>query len=342
MSTSSVVRSRSPTNDSSASTNEKLAGMKTTKKAPTSESRFTTAVPPPNAASAWTPDPAPMGIASVSPTIARMRRSSLTASRRSRPATSAALRRSNFGQITLVFHNREVDVLQRRQLAHLLTHLQTGAAAKLDQVADRQRPAGGHASDVPSQVLCLVHAVPADDERAALPLQILEIDPRTPRAVRIQSRGRLVREHESRPVERGAYECHFLPHAFRECAQPSVAGVCELEDLEELVDPAPSNAGLDVVDRAEVVQVRPHGHALVQAWHLRHEANTRAHGRAVVGGVDAVDLHHSGGGQQHAGHAAQRGCLTCAGAAKGGQALALVDADRQGFERQDVAVTPVQ
>ena len=108
---------------------EKLAGMKTTKKAPTNESRSTTAVPPPNAASARTPDPAPMGIASVSPTIARMRRSSLTASRRSRAATSAALRRSNFGQITMVVHNREVDVLQRRHLAHLLAHLQTGAAA---------------------------------------------------------------------------------------------------------------------------------------------------------------------------------------------------------------------
>src|SRR5256885_7999177 len=197
--------------------------MKTTKKAPTNESRSTTAVPPPNAASAWTPDPAPMGIASVSPTIARMRRSSLTASRRSRPATSAALRRSNFGQITLVVHNREVDVLQRRQLAHLLTHLQTGAAAKLDQVADRKRPTGGHDSDVPSQVLCLFHAVRADDERAALPLQILEIDPRTPRAVRIQSRGRLVREHQTRPVEPGADECHFLPPTLPEGPPPSDA-----------------------------------------------------------------------------------------------------------------------
>src|SRR5438876_524285 len=152
--------------------------MKTTKKAPTSDNRLTTAVPPPNAASARTPDPAPMGIASVSPTIARMRRSSLTASRRSRAATSAALRGSNFGQITMVVHNREVDVLQRRQLAHLLAHLQTGASAQLDQVAYRKRAAGGHDPDVSSKVLGLFHAVGADDERAAFPLQILEIDPR--------------------------------------------------------------------------------------------------------------------------------------------------------------------
>src|SRR5882672_10074326 len=127
--------------------------MKTTKKAPTSESRFTTTVPPPNAARARTPDAAPIGIASVRPTIARMRRSSLTASRRSRVATSAALRRSNFGQITMVVHNREVYVLQRRELAHLLAHLQAGAATQLPQAADRQRASAGHDSDVARQVL---------------------------------------------------------------------------------------------------------------------------------------------------------------------------------------------
>src|SRR5438445_52195 len=337
-STSSVVRSRSPTNDSRASTNEKLAGMKTTKKAPTNESRSTTAVPPPNAASARTPDPAPMGIASVSPTIARMSRSSLTASRRSRAATSAALRRSNFGQITMVVHNREVDVLQRRQLAHLLAHLQTGASAQLDQVAYRKRAAGGHDPDVSSKVLGLFHAVGADDERTAFPLQIVEIDPRTPGAVRIQRRGRFVGEHESRPVERGAYECHFLAHAFREGAQPPVAGVGELEDLEQLVDPAPASVGLDGVDRPDVVQVRPDGHALVEAGDLGHEAHSRADRSGIVGGVDAVDLHHSTAGQQDSRHTAQCGRLPCTVAAEQDQALAFLDADGQVLEREHVAV----
>ena len=88
MSTSRVVRSRSPTNDSSASTSEKLAGMKTTKNAPTTESRLTTEVPPPYSASPLTPIAQASGIAMVSPTMARMRRSSLIASRRSRAATS--------------------------------------------------------------------------------------------------------------------------------------------------------------------------------------------------------------------------------------------------------------
>src|SRR6266581_2519916 len=163
MSTSRVVRSRSPTNDSSARTSEKLAGMKTTKNAPTSDSRLTTAVPPPKAASARTPEAEAIGIASVSATIATMRRSSLTASLRSRLATRAALRRSNFGQITMVVHYREVDVLQRREIAYLLPHLQSRAAAPLDHVAYGERFATGHDSDVACQMLRLFHAVRADD-----------------------------------------------------------------------------------------------------------------------------------------------------------------------------------
>ena len=103
--------------------------MKTTKNAPTRDSRFTTAVPPPNSAMARTPDPTPIGIASVSPTIAMISRSSLTASRRSRRATRATLRCSSFGQLTaiasMVADDREIDVLQRRQLADLLADLET-------------------------------------------------------------------------------------------------------------------------------------------------------------------------------------------------------------------------
>src|SRR6266576_4376913 len=106
--------------------------MNATKNAPTSESRLTTAVPPPNAASARTPEPDAIGIARVRATIAAIRRSSLTASRRSRHPTIAALRRSSRGQITallqslghsrrhlvVVVDDREVDVLQRRELTN--------------------------------------------------------------------------------------------------------------------------------------------------------------------------------------------------------------------------------
>src|SRR5205823_809159 len=183
--TSSVVRSLSPTKDSSASTREKLAGMKTTKKAPTSDSLLTTAVPPPNAASARIPEPEASGIARVSATMAAIRRSSLTASRRSRLATSAALRRSSFGQLTLidplavprVSDDREIDVLQRRELAYLLARLEAGATAELDHASDRQSAAGGHDSDVACQLLGLVHAVGADHQRATFLLQVFEVDP---------------------------------------------------------------------------------------------------------------------------------------------------------------------
>ncbi len=97
--------------------------MNTTKNAPTTESRLTTAVPPPYSASPRTPIAAATGIATASPTMAMMRRISLIASRRSRAATSWALRRSRFSQLIVVIaHYREVDVLQRRELAHLAPH----------------------------------------------------------------------------------------------------------------------------------------------------------------------------------------------------------------------------
>src|SRR5438105_4748290 len=265
MSTSSVVRSRSPTNDSSASTSEKLAGMKTTKNAPTTESRLTTAVPPPYRARPRTPIAHATGIATLSPTMAMMRRSSVTASRRSRAATSPALRRSRFSQLTLMVarvlgDDGEIDVLQRRQITQLATHLQSGPDPQRSQVPDGQRAAGGHDADrrVPivrcAEVLGLVHVVSADHERAAVRLQVFEVGPRAARAVGIEGRRRLVRQNQPRAVQGGADQRDLLPHAFGKGAEPAVAGVGELKQVEQLVDSTLSQTGVHLVDGAEVVE----------------------------------------------------------------------------------------
>src|SRR5579859_1751840 len=206
--------------------------MNTTKKAPTSERRLTTAVPPPKYARPRMPMALPIGIATVSATMARTRRSSLTASRRSRLATSAALRRSRLGQLMvarLVAHDREVDVLQGRQLAHLLARGQSRRAAQLGQVADREGAPGRHDPDLLTEGFRLLHAVSADHQRAALGLEVLQVSPRAPGAVGVERGGRLVGEHQARPVERGADERDLLPHALGEGAEPAVAGVDELE-----------------------------------------------------------------------------------------------------------------
>src|SRR5579859_5694858 len=108
--------------------------MNTTKKAPTRERRLTTAVPPPKYARPRMPMALPIGIATVSATMARTRRSSLTASRRSRLATRAALRRSRLGQLIVVAHDREVYVLQCREVPHLFARRETRRAAQLGQV----------------------------------------------------------------------------------------------------------------------------------------------------------------------------------------------------------------
>src|SRR5712692_4271057 len=193
--------------------------MKTTKNAPTTASRLTTAVPPPKYARARMPIALAIGIATVSATIARMRRSSLVASRKSRRATSAALCRSRLGQLMVVAHDREVDVLQRRQLAKLSARLETGAAAELGHVADRQRATRRHDSDLFSQDLGLFHAVRAYDERASVLLQALQVIPRAPRAVRVERGRRFVGQHQTWPVQCGPDQRDFLAHAFRVSAQ---------------------------------------------------------------------------------------------------------------------------
>src|ERR1700693_3129083 len=152
--------------------------MKTTKKAPTSERRLTTAVPPPKYARPRIPMALPIGIARVNATMARTRRSSLTASRRSRLATRAALRRSSVGQLMVVAHNREVDVLQRREVAQLFARRQARRAPQLCDVADCQSAARGHDPDLLAQALSLLHAVRADHKGAALGLQVLQVCPR--------------------------------------------------------------------------------------------------------------------------------------------------------------------
>src|SRR5258706_10124419 len=112
-----------------------------------------------------------MGIASVSVTMARIRRSSLVASRRSREATSRAfakstLRRDGFGNLWPVTNNREVDVLQGRQLTHLAADLQARLAAQLSEVADGKCAPGRHDADRSRQHLGLFHRMRADHQRA--------------------------------------------------------------------------------------------------------------------------------------------------------------------------------
>src|SRR5713101_5087015 len=145
-----------------------------------------------------------MGIATVSATIARIKRSSLVASRKSRRATNPAremwrempaqslepnlragpptpsLCRSRFSKLMVGAHDREVDVLQRRQLAKLATHLESRATADLGHVADRERATRGHDSDLLSEDFGLFHVVCADDERVAVLLQVLQVVPRAP------------------------------------------------------------------------------------------------------------------------------------------------------------------
>src|SRR5260370_32234983 len=99
-----------------------------------------------------------MGIATVSATMARIKRSSLVASRKSRRATNSALCRLRFSKLMVVAHDREVDVLQRRQLAKLATHFESRTTAERGQVADRAPATGRHHCDLLSEYFRLFPA----------------------------------------------------------------------------------------------------------------------------------------------------------------------------------------
>jgi len=139
-------------------------------------------------------------------------------------------------------------------------------------------------------------------------------------------------------VQRRPDQGDLLPHAFGEGAQPPVAGVGELEDLEQVVDAAAPHRGLDVVDGAEVVQVGASRHPLIEAGDLGHESDPGSNRSRIVPGVDAVDFDRARRGQQDARHAAQGGRLSGSVAAEQDQALPFLDIDGEVLEGKHVAV----
>src|SRR5712692_2887599 len=173
-----------------------------------------------------------------------------------------SLRRSRLGQLTVTSHDREVDILQGRQLADLAPRLEARAAAQLRDVADGERTPCRHDPDLTRsrgpreiarfrgayEVLRLFHAVRADDERAASSLQVFEVGPGPASAVRIERGGRFVGEHQPWAMQRRPNERDLLAHSFREGAQPPISRVRELEKLEQLTDAVAAECRLEVVD----------------------------------------------------------------------------------------------
>src|SRR6266550_2814393 len=188
--------------------------------------------------------------------MAASKRSSLIASRRSRFATNAALRRSRLGQLMVIPHDREVDVLQCRQLAHLHARFQSGTPAQVAKLTDVERQPARHDADLAGKALGLFHAVSADHQRAAFLLESFEIDPRAPGTVRVQRGCRLVGENKAWAVQRGADERDLLAHTLGKGSEPSIAGLRQLEEIEQLINSPPAKCRLEVVDSAEVVEVR--------------------------------------------------------------------------------------
>src|SRR5260221_13583623 len=115
-----------------------------------------------------------IGITAARPAMASARRRSPAASRKSRSATSSALRRSSF-LLFPVPHDGEVDLFQSRPLDHLAVLLQPGGTGQGVDVAGGQEAAPRHDPDLAGERLRLFHVVGADDQRRAAGTELLEV-----------------------------------------------------------------------------------------------------------------------------------------------------------------------
>src|SRR5437588_2750556 len=293
--------------------------------------------PPPKRTSARMPVPAAIGITAARPAMANASRRSPAASRKSLSATNSALRRSSF-TLTSVPDDGQVDLFERRALDDLAAFLQTGSAHKLRQLPDREQPAAGHDPDLARQGLCLLQVVRADDQRRPLRTQLLQVLPGDPRAVRVEGGGRLVGQHQRRPMQRRADQGDLLAHALGEGAEPASAGLHEVKQFEQALDAAGAGCGVQAVDAAEEVQVATCGHPVVEARHLRYQAHLGSNCIRIDGTVVAVDDHPAGTGEEQSGKAAQRGRLAGAVLSQQDQGRAGAQAKAQVADRHHLAV----
>src|ERR1700694_5594277 len=104
------------------------------------------------------------GITAARPTMASTSRRSPAASRKSRSATSSALRRSSLILFPIP-DDGEVDLFEGGPLDDLAVLLEARGAGQGVEVPGRDQPAPGHDPDFAGQHLRLLHVVGADDQR---------------------------------------------------------------------------------------------------------------------------------------------------------------------------------
>ena len=148
----------------------------------------------------------------------------------------------------------------------------------------------GHDQDGVGEALRLLDVVRRHEDRRALRAQRVDERPELLPHLRVEADGRLVEEHEPRPVDERARDQQPPAHAAGELVDAAVAPVDEVRHLERALDRgAPLGAG-DPVEVREDEQVLLDGQRHVEVVELRHDPALRAGRLRLLGQPEAEHL----------------------------------------------------
>ena len=137
-----------------------------------------------------------------------------------------------------------------------------------------RRPGGdglpvGHDQHGVGEALRLLDVVRRHEDRRALGAQQVDQRPQLLAHLRVEADGRLVEQHELRPVDERARDQQAPPHPARELVDARVAPVAEVRDLERALDRRVPLVPRDPVEVREDEQVLLDGERHVEVVELR-------------------------------------------------------------------------
>ena len=209
------------------------------------------------------------------------------------------------------------------------------------------RALGDHAAvvddrDLVGQVVGLLEVLRRQEDRGALPHELGDHVPHPEPRAGVEARGRLVEEEDRRPRDERAGEIQAAAHAARVGLREPVAGVGELEALEQLARPVGRPAPAQVVEPPDHLEVLEAGEVLVDRRVLPGQADAGAQQRRVTHDVEPADLGAPAVGHEQGGQDADARGLAGAVGAEQPEHGAVWDRQVDAVERQHLAIGLLQ
>ena len=190
-----------------------------------------------------------------------------------------------------------------------------------------------HDDDAVGQLVGLLEVLRGEEHGRAVLHEVADDRPHRQAAARVQARGGLVEDEQARPADEGAGEVEASAHAARVGLGDTVAGVDQVELLEQLAGASARFARGQLVEPTEEPEVLAPGEVLVHGRVLAGEADDAAQ---LLGLLDRVEAGHRGVTRvraQQRGDDAHGGGLAGAVRAEQAQHAALRDGQVKAVQR---------